>query len=113
MMTIIRKNSSSTLEWFWKKMPSSGFVFFEMSPLSKFKLIKNNEIVLELFIDTTQKNHLTFNSPDDGNIYIVAIFNDINNIPEGDYSYHLYVSYASSENEPVFDYSGKIKVVDD
>jgi hypothetical protein len=112
-MNILRKNKSSTLEWFWKEMPSNGFVFFEMSPLSKLKIIKNNEDILTLVIDTTQKNYLTFNSPNNGKIYVVAVFNDINDIPEGEYDYHLYVSYNSEENEPVIDYSGKIKVVDD
>jgi hypothetical protein len=112
-MDTINKNKTSTLKWYWKQMPSSGFVFFEISPLSKFKLIKNNEIVLELFIDTTQKNHLTFNSPNNGKIYIVAVFNEINDIAEGEYDYHLYVSYSSKKNEPIIDFSRKIRVVDD
>jgi hypothetical protein len=111
MTKILKKSGKGILEWYWKDMPSSGFVFFEMSPLSKFSLIKDKNVVLTLLLDTTQKNYLTFDSPNNGKIYVVAVFNDIKNIPEGEYEYHLYISYNSKSDEPIIDESGKIKIV--
>jgi hypothetical protein len=113
MMKVLKKDGNSILEWYWKDMPPNGFVFFEMSPLSKFKLIKDKEVILTLLLDTSQKNHLTFDSPNNGKIYVVAVFKNIKEIPEGEYDYHLYISYNSNDEEPVIDYSGKLKVVND
>jgi hypothetical protein len=85
--------SQNTLAWEWQSKNPSGMYEFAIVNGEKFVIEQDGSPVLELTMNPSESNYLTFQSVDSG-IELVAIFNDLSMINEGEYDYSISVISA-------------------
>lgn len=96
------------ISWNWQEKEPTGMYEFSIVKGENLTITKNNNVVTTLEMNPSESNHLTF-EPDEDGINLIAVFNDLSIIDEGEYDYSILVISAYDSRK--IENSGTLTVV--